>query len=502
MDNKILFTARITDTEDILLLNRVRAVLVDSDRNSEILASITNPPFDEKVDAWGPRDPFIFAPLLPYYLNAPLAVGEDILVIFSNKDFKFDNQYYIQSNFSSPMRGGFNDSVEAKIGVGKGRRYKTTLTLKNIDGTYRKEKVKGIFVEPGDNGIVGRGTSDIIIKNDDVILRSGKYKGDLNPNEFPTPNGNRSFVQVSQFRTRKVKGNLVEIEVNKEKKINTKHLIEWVIKNPDSVDKFDGFVNLYVLTPNERVAIDSLNINSSIDDLKTIKQRIFFTQKTKEETIKFINDFISDCNSKSKLDNGTVLFSDNESKFPIFFRPGLPTALRLSGTFLSKTPPIHVIDIFKKIKFDKLSKESGVGFIYSKDNIIAPVITETNQFTEDRTILDDTTSTIIGGDTLYLLSHASTSSPSKTKIDLSNTLYGIDNDKVVDNIEPNTSSMVRGEELLELINLIIRFLITHAHPFPGEAPVSVTEDGSTIQNLLKEFSLATNKILNKKIKLN
>ena len=180
-----------------------------------------------------------------------------------------------------------------------------------------------------------------------------------------------------------------------------------------------------------------------------------------------------------------MLFSDNETKFPIFFRPGLPTALRLSGTFLSKTPPIHVIDIFKKIKFDKLSKESGVGFIYSKDNIIAPVLTETNQFTEDRTILDDTTST-----------------PTKTKIDLTNTLYGIDNDKVVDNIEPNTSSMVRGEELLELINLIIRFLITHAHPFPGEAPVSVTEDGSTIQNLLKEFSLATNKILNKKIKLN
>jgi len=38
---------------------------------------------------------------------------------------------------------------------------------------------------------------------------------------------------------------------------------------------------------------------------------------------------------------------------PIFFRPGLSTALRLSGTFLSKTPPIHVIDIFKKIKSSK-----------------------------------------------------------------------------------------------------------------------------------------------------
>ena len=70
------------------------------------------------------------------------------------------------------------------------------------------------------------------------------------------------------------------------------------------------------------------------------------------------------------------------------------------------------------------------------------------------------------------------------------------------NILPNTSSMVRGEELLELINLIVRFLITHAHPFPGLAPVSVTEDGSTINGLLSELSLATKKILNKKIRMN
>ena len=85
---------------------------------------------------------------------------------------------------------------------------------------------------------------------------------------------------------------------------------------------------------------------------------------------------------------------------------------------------------------------------------------------------------------------------------MNNTLYGISNYKFVDDIEPNTSSMVRGEELLELINIIVRFLITHAHPFPGLPPVSVTEDGSTIQNLLNELSLATTKILNKKIKIN
>jgi len=115
---------------------------------------------------------------------------------------------------------------------------------------------------------------------------------------------------------------------------------------------------------------------------------------------------------------------------------------------------------------------------------------------------DLSSATLLGGDEIYLLAHDTNTSPNKLKIDLNNTLYGISNDKIVDDIEPNTSSMVRGEELLELINIIVRFLITHAHPFPGLPPVSVTEDGSTIQNLLNELSLATTKILNKKIKIN
>ena len=67
---------------------------------------------------------------------------------------------------------------------------------------------------------------------------------------------------------------------------------------------------------------------------------------------------------------------------------------------------------------------------------------------------------------------------------------------------PKTSSLVRGEELLELINMIVRFLVTHTHAYPGLPPVSVTQDGSNIADMLTELQNAATKILNNNIRLN
>ena len=75
-------------------------------------------------------------------------------------------------------------------------------------------------------------------------------------------------------------------------------------------------------------------------------------------------------------------------------------------------------------------------------------------------------------------------------------------DQFVDEILPKTSSLVRGEELLELINLIVRFLLTHTHAYPGLAPVPITQDGSNVQDILTELQNASTKILNKNIRLN
>ena len=107
----------------------------------------------------------------------------------------------------------------------------------------------------------------------------------------------------------------------------------------------------------------------------------------------------------------------------------------------------------------------------------------------------------LGADKVFLLSNE-TAIPGKRKINFDDTLYGISNDKFSDDIIPNTSSMVRGEELLELIEMIVRFLVTHTHAYPGLPPVPKTQDGSSTDKILVELNNAVTKILNSNIRLN
>ena len=50
--------------------------------------------------------------------------------------------------------------------------------------------------------------------------------------------------------------------------------------------------------------------------------------------------------------------------------------------------------------------------------------------------------------------------------------------------------------------MIVRFLTTHTHAYPGLPPVPVTQDGSNIPDMLTELQNAYTKILNNNIRLN
>ncbi len=62
--------------------------------------------------------------------------------------------------------------------------------------------------------------------------------------------------------------------------------------------------------------------------------------------------------------------------------------------------------------------------------------------------------------------------------------------------------MVRGEELLELLELIVRFCITHVHSYPGLPPLPTTVDQLTTDELLSSMFNAYQKVLNNNIRLN
>ena len=87
-------------------------------------------------------------------------------------------------------------------------------------------------------------------------------------------------------------------------------------------------------------------------------------------------------------------------------------------------------------------------------------------------------------------------------INLDGTIYGILQDQFSDELINQTSSTVRGEELLKLLSLIVKFLIEHSHPYHQIPPSQVAYNGTSVSQILQEMQQGTQKILNTRIRIN
>lgn len=504
-DNTIFFQCKVLSTEDPMMLGRIRGVRL-IDNYDDIIKSVTDPPWNEEKDIWTSRDPFVFNPLLPYFVYSTPKVDELVQVMYMNKDFVYQNQYYVQNTFSSPTATYMEYYFGGNKFTGTGMQIKNPKPLKNQNGTLTDQEIhKGVFPQPGDNGFLGRGSADLIVKENEVLLRAGKFKGEvLQPNVIPTANQQRAFLQLSRFSSTKQQLDPKQVLELKENYVTVKYLIEWVLSNPENTqDKFTGNVYLYQLKPDLSTSSKNLTVDSKIDDkLKTLVVSETFVNLSKIQTIKFINDFIKDCNSKYKTNSGKVLFPRNNpgERFPIYYRPNnlMYNKMMSSSSVAAETKNLN--EIFKGIKLNP-ALQGGSGLIYAKNKVGVPTNIVKKVIPQAKYSNSQGTYGALGGDKLFLLSHNS-QIPGKGKINFDDTLYGISPEKFADEITPKTSSLVRGEELMELINLIVRFLVTHTHAYPGLPPVPVTQDGTSTSQILSEIQNAVNKILNSNIRLN
>lgn len=509
-NNSIFFQCRVLNTEDPMMLGRIRGVRL-IDNYDDILKSITSPPWNEEKDIWTSRDPFVFNALLPYFVYSVPKVDELVQVIYVNKDFQYQNQYYVQNTFSSPTATFKEFYFGGNKFTGTGMQIKNPKPLKNQDGTFTDQSIhKGVFPQPGDNALLGRGSADVVVKQDEVLIRAGKFKGEqLQPNVIPVANQQRGFLQLSKFQS--ILQNLepkVYFELQ-ENVLLTKYLIEWAVINPENTqDKFTGSVYLYQLKPDVSVNSKNISVDSVIpENLKKLVATENFSQLSKIQVIKFINDFIKTCNETDTTRSGVKLFSDNSAanKFPIYYRPNTIMYSKLNpstplGSGATSTEISNISDIYKGVKLNP-ALIGGYGLIYAKGKVGTPKSAIKRVAKQQKYINQESSYGALGSDTLFLVSHNS-QIPGKGKINFDDTLYGISPEKFANELLPKTSSMVRGEELLELINLIVRFLVTHTHAYPGLPPVPVTQDGSNTQAILTELQNAVNKILSKNIRLN
>ena len=286
-NKKIMWSARVSDNNDPLMLNRVR-VYFDTENNQTILDGIpdtynnkstkTDDGKDLKPEfKWTKIDPFCFLPLIPLFIKITPKINESVNLFYPNPDYGGTEQYYILGTFSSPLTS-YRDNYKAqRLFATKGNIVDAKLLKNPTNNEYYKPKTKGVFPEPEDTGLMGRGTCDIIIRDSDVLLRAGKSTTTPNSsNKQIDYKETRAFTQLSDFSQRindlgtKESNNLLQDVAF------VKNLIEWNILNPDNNASSSGkwqdnifsvTISLYRLPENREYTTKELQAGTPIPQL-------------------------------------------------------------------------------------------------------------------------------------------------------------------------------------------------------------------------------------------
>ena len=514
-EHQILFPGYVYENQDPMMLGRLR-VIPETKNYNDIIASI--PDWNEDTDPWTSKDPLIFIPLLPFYISQTPKKDEYVHIIYMNKKYPFQNQFYIQGPFSSPMTTPFEYFQGAKKFLATGDRIKQGLSLKNQEGEYRDDNSKGIFPEPGDNALLGRGTSDVIVKENEVLIRAGKTK-ELSKDKFPIGNQNRAFLQLTRFtQTKQTLPTETKYRLVKNVQL-VKKMIVWDISTLSSASNFTGSVKLYNLKPSPKVNTDNfkfdtiLNLTSG-EDYGVELESVSFIGKSFQESVKTINDFISKVFNPSVNFTGITINNPNNlsDQFPFIVTPSKQTYE--TGKKFSPTNALGEIleyvnykRFYNNIKLNN-SKEDG-WFLVSENKGGKPLFGPQSDLKEENITptkfnSEDITYGVLGAQKVFLLSQNSTSP--KGQINLSNTLYGIPQDKFVgagDTLFEKTYSTVRGEELVKLIEKIVEFLNNHVHPAANMVPDEATQGSKTTKTSINQLLAdVNNTVLNQNIRIN
>jgi len=518
LEYKYIWSARVLDNKDPLMLNRIRVYFetqIDGRNNQSILDSVPdrieskNTKTDDKSDLlpefkWSKFDPFCFLPLLPIFLKVTPKKGEYVNILWPNPNSKFSEQYYIQGTFSSPLTMFNEDSQSSRMFATRDRITNSKL-LRNPDNyEYYYKSSKGVFAEPDDISIIGRGTCDIIIKNNDLLLRAGRStKNPDNRNTNISAKKNRSFIQLSDFSNRII--DLGNREANRlEQNVQyVKTLIEWNIINPENqYNKFGLEIFLYRLPQKKEYTTINLQKDTVVNyNDKALVTYLSFSATSLDEVVNHVNTFIKQVND-GEINIPPFPIKPVDNQFPCVFKASQLTYRWLKdSTNTSSAEYLNISKMANQILF-KGEKKDGFGLIFSRN------VTGQQQAIKKEVLKEfdyqstPTTYNILGGDKLLLLSHES-KIPSKSQVVLNtDTIAGISQDYLVQNVLSNTDPMVRGDELMKFLNLVVRFLTTHVHAFPGLPPVPISSDGTSSAQILVDLQNASNTILNQNLRIN
>lgn len=477
-------------------------------------------------DRWSTKNPFLTYPLLPIFLYQIPKVGEYVHIIYYKNNFKENNRFYIQGKFSNinDIDQSDYDSMVAGLSDGERNQLPNNVNTNNTSAPVSSENW-GLYPIPKTIGLLGRNNSDVLLPEGGFMARANK--------EFKTPDGTTfnkkySFMMLQNYQSRTTDRQKSESVENYTNYPPLNYLIEYNVYGGMGIPKeweetseqerlFTGYVEIYAISKYKKVsttAFTSTDVYVKVDEESKIGPiyRKDFLGVNFNTITGGIRGVIKNLNGNNIIGLPGEVIKTVTDTFPFVFQPSKSLFdLSIGNKSVERE---NAKDFIKEIFLNVTDFQRGFGLVCQK-NTLGPLV-EARKVEVESPITDNRQTTVgmNAADFFFLLSHES-QIPGLNKIEFQNLSYsGISNNNlpeptniinqnfIWDSIYPNTNSMVRGEKLLALLELIVNYMINHVHPFHNMPPNPVAKDQTSSQQVLTEMFNGYEYILNQKLRIN
>jgi hypothetical protein len=498
---KIIDIGICTDNIDPKGIGRIRCVRYN-DYVSEKEKAIT-------YDTWSDRDPFVALPFLPSNINMIPEIGQAVKIINYDTGKETVNQEYMSGPFTTMYDFNSQTFSQQIENISYGIAIKHKPEIRKTTGQYINKKTENAFPKESDYAINGKFGSDILFTENGLQLRGGKllskdaasFENKKLLISYPLMSDVSSRIYLKKFPKKMTLTQIKKIQQITESK-DLKYIVEYetdsliaptmvklfiysVLKPEGQVFKTNSFTENtpLILSALKLINVDNTdttptyiaNVTSIADVYKEIRHTLFALHDT---GLKELNTLYN-----------------QEDVHPFYFRPSL--------NFINLIPLNNTEKENKKTILNKISlSNSGPssGLVWSLTSI-SPVVTK-KEIVEDVLKSDQSSPeqsfAAITSDKMYFLS----TDPNKTDLTIDFTSlnkYELTQEDYIKKIDPNTYSIVRGENLIRFLSAFYYAFYGHVHNINKP----YVKDGyDPHKEMEKLFETLEDDILNKSIRIN
>jgi hypothetical protein len=453
-------------------------------------------------DKWSKNDPFVYSPFLPNHINIIPQIQQSVKLIRFDNEKDLQNQEYVPGPYTTPHDFLSQDQESQLTETTFGARSKKTPAIKSFSSgqkvygdNYIKPESVATLPKLNDIALVGNYGSDLILTEQGLQLRAGKFidKFTNNPrlkNElknYPIVSKKQAKVSLKKF-PETLKLDFKEIQDSVIVRGDIMHVFEYDIDDLTNPQTLNFKITKINKPEGDNYKTDVFNIDTTVST--TVSTLLYDKTITLETDDKIKESYILIRDLISSLDRDKLSLIDatlpDTNSHPFFFRPSKNIRSYNGST-----------EFLQNIKY--LDRSNGYGLVYSKDSLEPEIKPEIRKVPYLKKISDvDQTFAAVTSDFIFNLSTQEPGVDGKKINFTALDKYEFTQEDYVMNILPNTFSTVRGEKLIDLLELMTAMLLNHTH---GIATPPNYWEASKIR-IEKLINSARIEMLNRSVRIN